>query len=288
MCPNIKYKELHQQDEIIKAKAFADQKAELEKTNLLVEHLSNPKSAPLQLNVISQLNLGNWLDAFTQLKSQLKGSVGVNINTDLKQELIDKQLTSEKQIAQATYETSINKIENELQSYKQDLIRQIKVLKYPAYHGMVKEYFLNTVTTTVTPDNTSKAIGATEMLQASQIPLKYINSELLRTFWQSTRIDLVSALLERYALNQKEFSIDMSMKLQEFGVEFYEGIGVQSLRQTLQYLNAFLKVVATQKTEGGTTAQLFGSETSLSQALQLGQIQSDFEKAMGWDTLLES
>ncbi len=133
-------------------------------------------------------------------------------------------------------------------------------------------------------NNRQSLIGATELNLAANTPLKYITPQLLENYWLAGRIDLVSALVERFALNRMEFKVDETIKLQEFGLKYYESIGVQSSRQILRYLNAFLEVIRLQK----SGAQLFGNSATMTMAMQMSTVQQNFEKSVGWDNLLES
>lgn len=174
-------------------------------------------------------------------------------------------------------------MEGKLLLYREDLLRQIKSQKFPMSNAVVKLDNGLYKTVTKNPDYTGRLVGAQELAIAVHTPLKHITAQMLNNYWLAGRLDLVSALIERAALNYREFKIDQWNEIKDFALRYYAALNIQSLRQILRYLNSFLSVVAFNKT---IIAQ-FQTVSTLEGALKIKMMQDDFTKSLNDDDLLE-
>ena len=254
---------------------------------LLIEHFGNAKSTPLDSTTIHQLSFADWTTALSSFRKQLTAQIGANINPDLKAEVQEKLKADQTVLAQEAFDSGITNVEEQMSNFRADLIRDIKSRKFPFFNANTKsaESSGNIHWTTVSkiPDYPARAIGSSELAIASSTPLRNISPAMLENFFQAGRIDLCSALVEKFALNRGEYKGNDASDLQSWAMSFYRSIGVQDSRETLRYLNAFLEVISQFKssvTRGGNDAMQYG--------LRVAMMQADFQKQVGYDSLLES
>jgi hypothetical protein len=259
--PNIKLADL-----IGQAQESGRNQPDTEKINKLMEYISNPISPVLDRNTLQQLTLSDWIVALQSYSNKMQSTVNKDlIDPDLKAEVQQMQLNAQKSKAADLYKIAITKVLNQLKIQRKELLQEIKSQKFPLYYG-----------------SATKSIGSMELQTALQTPLKYISAQLLKTFWDEKRTDLVSALLERFAINHLEFKIDEAQKITEFGIQFYEDIFVQPKRELLKYLDAFISLVEKHSAGG------LWSTISMATVMHQNALQLELDRNSGWDTLIEA
>ena len=253
----------------------------------LYDHFQNPKAPPLTVAELSQMTFSDFMSTFNLFSKNLQNAIGTGVNQDLKSEVQQQMIAEQQAQAKQTYAAGIDIVQQELLNYKQDLIRDIKSKKFPAYNGTT----YNPVTMKKSPDPAGRAIGVAELAIAQSTPLKHVNSSMLTNFWQAGRIDLVSALIERAALNLQEFTGSVADDIKAFALKFYTSIGVQSSRQTLRYLNAFIKIAELYQSNAQAMAiggKDFNNSVAMQGYLKVGMLEADFKKSIADDNLLDA
>lgn len=184
--------------------------------------------------LLSETTMYDWMGAVDAFKSELKGTIkqrnpnttyGRYLNKEEKQqqdfEIAEYNRT--KEAAEQTFSNKVSVVKATVAAERQVLLTEIKAKKYPAYSSK---------------DSSQRVVGAAEMQIAANTPLKYINSTLLQNYAAAGRTDLVSALIEKAAMNSGELQGKNYSEVYQFAQSYYDSIGVNEDRTLYRQLKA--------------------------------------------------
>lgn len=199
----------------------------------------NPST--LNRDVFKNTNFSDWRQSVLQVRDYYKSNIGQNIDPNLKLEIQTQMRRDQEIAARQQYLDTVAKVKDRVASERQGLLNDIKAKKFPLYSAKQKTESGGFTTVSRLPDMAARAAGASELLVASQTPLKYISGALLENYAAAGRTDLVSALVERSMMNQGELQGKQFQEIYQFGLEYYERLGVQPDRQLYKQVRGIEK-----------------------------------------------
>lgn len=190
---------------------------------------ADPKTFNRQ--ILKESTFADWRQSVLQVRDSLRSNIGQGINPDLKLELQAAQRKEQEIVVKQSYLDIMSKMKDNFAKEGQSLLTDIKGKKFPMYSARQKTVDpLGITNTSKLPDMTARLVGAQELALAQNVPLKYIDGSMLKNFADTGRYDLVSGLIERAALNQKELQGKNYQEIYEFGLEYYDKLGIQEDR----------------------------------------------------------
>jgi hypothetical protein len=199
-----------------------------------MSRILNAIQSPTTLNreVFKGTNFSDWRQSVIRVRDHYQSTVGQNVDSNLKLEIQSQMRRDQELAARQSYLDVLSTVSEKIASERRSLLTEIKAKKFPLYSARAKTInSMGIVTIHPSPDMQARTAGASELLIASQTPLKYITGILLENFAAAGRIDLVSALIERAMLNQGELQGRQYQDIYNVGLEHYDQLGVQPDRQ---------------------------------------------------------
>ena len=210
----------------------------------VIDLINNPQN--INPEAVGQTDFTAWADGIDAYRNAYKKEINRiprMVNPDLKEEVRQKAIQQESANLRQGFEQRMINVRQKFESQEQSLLNDIKSKKFPAYTAKAKTYDdTGTGRTIITvhdhPDVEMRLVGAAELQQAAQTPVKNINVQMLESYLASGRIDLVSALCERAAMNMPHLNSTERVEVENFIKAYYNHIGVSQPRQVLRQIQA--------------------------------------------------
>ena len=206
----------------------------------LLDVFQNP--AKLNKDVFKATTFGDWRQTVVRFRDDCKSQINQGLE-ELKathrQEVIDAMRRDREGSAKQQYIDKLGKVREKMVVEQQGILTTVKEKKFPLQHARVKTEAGCFVSVGRLPDMNARAAAATELAIAASTPLKYINAQLLENYASAGRTDLVSALIERSALNTGE--VKDFPDVYAFAQEFYQTIKVAEDRQLYKQIGGIEK-----------------------------------------------
>lgn len=225
--------------------------------------------------VLGSASLDEFAMAGKQYANYLDGLPGFNDNPDLiddvrrqrRQEAISKSFAAWAKTSQLVYD--------QFQVLRSDVLKAVKKAKFPLANSS---------------DPMEKLEGQEQWRAAQALPLKYINIKMLQNcIVNGGKTDYISNVLERVGLCRSEFRPNEYETLVKFAFSFYNQLGVQVLREFVQFLDLLIAVVGIQKdSDLANAGSLNGAIYNLDNSVRINLLEQKWTKQSQVDNLCES
>jgi len=210
----------------------------------VIDLINNPQN--INPEAVGQTDFTAWADGIDAYRNAYKKEINRiprMVNPDLKEEVRQKAIQQESANLRQGFEQRMINVRQKFESQEQSLLNDIKSKKFPAYTAKAKTYDdTGTGRTIITvhdrPDVEMKLVGAAELQQAAQTPVKNINVQMLQSYLSAGRTDLVSALCERAAQNMVHLRPEDRVQVEDFIKRYYDHIGISDKRKALRKIQA--------------------------------------------------